>query len=108
MNTDTAPSNGTARVARSTDLSTTTVWWFDGRGASDPDLWAAVERSNCQAIVAAPAQLDTLRGQKQRIAFVEREGELAWLPPDVWVLTPDDRLRAAASAAGHHAGLLIE
>lgn len=84
------------------------AWWFDGRGATDPELWAAVERSNCGAIMATPAELGRIASAKQRVAFVGDEHELAGLARETWVMTPHDELRARASAAGHHAGLLIE
>jgi len=84
------------------------AWWFDGRGATAPELWAAVERSNCGAIVATPEELRAVASKKQRVAFVVDERELVGLERDTWVMTPSEELRARASAAGHHAGLLLE
>ena len=83
-------------------------WWFDGRGASEPALWAAVERSNCAAVLATPEQFEQLSTQKQRIFYVESAVEVEQVARGGWVLTPHDALRAKASAAGHRAGLLIE
>lgn len=91
-----------------TDTPADAQWWFDGRGATEPALWSAVERSNCAAVLATAEQLSRLSSRKRAVAFVERPQELEGLARDVWVLTPHEELRARASAAGHQAGLLIE
>ena len=91
-------------LTRSSDVK----WWFDGREAGEPELWAALERSNAAAVLARPAELERLTTTKQRIAFVTDANELAGLARDTWVLTPVEELRVRAKAAGHQAGLLIE
>jgi 3-amino-4-hydroxybenzoic acid synthase len=104
-------SNGHADHRAAVDAVTRTSdvkWWFDGRGASEPALWAAVERSNAAAVLARPEELERLTTNKQRIAFVTDASELPGLPREIWVLTPEEELRVRAEAAGHRAGLLIE
>ncbi len=96
------------RLAESAALSPSVQWWFDGRGASEAELWAAVERSNCFAVLASPEELERVNTSKQRVAYVQRAEELGGLASSVWVLTPHDELRLSASRAGHRAGLLIE
>src|SRR4051794_35943749 len=88
--------------------SSAAAWWFDGRGATAPELWAAVERSNCGAIVATPTELRAVASNKRRVAFVVDERELVGLEREIWVMTPSEEIRARANAAGHHAGLLLE
>jgi 3-amino-4-hydroxybenzoic acid synthase len=94
--------------APATEPAYDAAWWFDGRGATDPGLWATVERSNCAAVVADPERIDRIGSAKQRIAYVVSEAELEGLGPSIGVLTPHEEVRAKASAAGRRAGLLIE
>ena len=95
-------------LAGSKSPTTQAQWWFDGRDASEPELWAAVERSNCAAVLATPDQLARVSTQKQRIFYVVDADALERLEHGAWVLTPHEELRAKATGAGHRAGLLIE
>ncbi|HWP06094.1 MAG TPA: 3-dehydroquinate synthase II [Polyangiaceae bacterium] len=103
-----APTNGKHSPRVETPVVAEAPWWFDGRGASEPELWATVARSNCEAVLVLPAELGAVPTGKQAIAFVERVEELERLPPEAWVMTNGEEIRARASAAGRRAGLLIE
>ncbi|MES2936697.1 MAG: 3-dehydroquinate synthase II [Pseudomonadota bacterium] len=85
-----------------------TQWWFDCRGADDPALRDEAERSNCTHLLFDVAQLARAATRKQKVAWVAAAGELDACPPDAWVLTPHEELRAAAAARGHKAGRFIQ
>ena len=85
-----------------------TQWWFDGRDTNDPQLWSAVEKSNCIAVVINADQQKQVHTDKQKVVFVERASQLEHLQEGVWVWTPDEELRVTANKAGHKAGLFID
>jgi 3-dehydroquinate synthase class II len=85
-----------------------TQWWFDGRQLDDPQLWAAVNRSNCNAVLIELDQQDRVQTKKQRVVYVHDLAQLARVQPDAWVYTPSEEVRVAARAAGVRAGLFID
>jgi 3-amino-4-hydroxybenzoic acid synthase len=85
-----------------------TQWWFDGRGVDDARLWAAVERSNCSAVVIELDQQHKVPTQKQQIVYVAEAGQLGHVRPGAWVGTPREEVRVAAREARYGAGLFID
>jgi 3-dehydroquinate synthase class II len=85
-------------------------WWFDARGvaAGDSSVLDAAYQSGCAALVIKPDQHEHVMTGKPRIVWVERVDQLDKLPPDLWVLTPDDGIVAKARQAGRKAGLFLE
>ena len=85
-------------------------WWFDARGLkpSEGDVLDAAYQSNCYAILMNPDQLDSVMTAKQKVVYVENAGQLAGLPKEVAVLTPDETLVAKARDAGHKSGCFVD
>lgn len=86
--------------------SGSTTWWYDARGIKDQVVLRAVEDGNCTHMLLDLAQLDLVTTRKQRVVWVVQPAELDDLPPDVWVITSDEAVRANAAAHGHKAGLM--
>lgn len=85
-----------------------TQWWFDGRGLDDARLWAALERSNCSAVVIELNQQHKVSSQKQNVVYVDEVGELEHVRAGSWVVTPREDVRLAARGVGYRAGLLLD
>lgn len=85
-------------------------WWFDARGmtGADADVLDAAYQSNCFAILVDPDQVGQIMTAKQKVAYVEKAGQLSGLPKDVWVLSPDENIVNRASKAGHKSGCHVE
>jgi 3-dehydroquinate synthase class II len=75
---------------------------------SDSDILDAAYQSNCYAILMTPEQQKHVMTGKQKIIYVEDAGQLAGLPKDAGVLTPDEDLVARARDAGFKAGCFVD
>jgi 3-amino-4-hydroxybenzoic acid synthase len=85
-------------------------WWFDARGLKGSDSAAldAAYQSNCYAVLMTPDQQGHIMTAKQKIVYVEQANQLARLPKELAVLTPDENLVVQAREAGHKAGCFVE
>ncbi len=83
-----------------------TTWWYDARGVKDQVVLRAVEDGSCTHLLLDVAQLALVTTRKQRVVWVGQAAELDGLPPDVWVMTSDEAVRAKAVARGHKTGLM--
>src|SRR5262249_31982549 len=101
-----APAEPAAQPQRGASGKADRQWWFDARGLEDSDssILDAAYQSGCAVIVMNPDQQERIMTAKPRVVYVERAEQLKKLPPDLWVLTPDEEILAKARQAGHKAG----
>lgn len=83
-------------------------WWFDARGIASPELFAAVEASNCTHIVMDHAQHKKLSSRKTIVVWIDSTEQLDDLHEAAWVFTSNEVLRATAVSRARKAGLLIQ
>lgn len=112
---DGKPKTSAASETKSAQVSAGTVhgagetqWWFDARGTNDAKLLAAVEKSNCVAILIDPDQQKRVKSAKQLVVYVERVNQLENLADGIWVFTPKEEIRQKAKDAGRKTGLFID
>lgn len=85
-------------------------WWFDARGLKkgETDVLDAAYQANCYAILMNPDQLKQVMTAKQKVVYVENATQLAGIPKDVAVLTPNESLVEKARDAGHKSGCFVD
>jgi 3-amino-4-hydroxybenzoic acid synthase len=103
----TAGSRDQATTAPVNDAAET-QWWFDGRGVEDARLWAAVDRSNCSAVVIELDQQHKVSTQKPHVVYVGVASQVEHVRPGSAVVTPSEEIRETAREAGYRAGLLLD
>ena len=106
--TNSAPAAAVSAASVTVHGAGETQWWFDGRDTNDPQLWSAVEKSNCIAVVINRDQQKHVHTSKQKVVFAEKASQLEHLHEGAWVWTPHEELRVEANKAGHKAGLFID